>query len=138
MSKWLWYLPSAILITIACIQIFLVHTEGLSPWWGGGFGMFSTTDAWGTRHIHVFAIRPGIRREIRVPSSLKDKVKRVLTLPTESNMRSLAIQLSDIPTPDSGPPEAIEIQVWATHFDSDSLQPRSYILRSSRVPVGEE
>ncbi|HEX3035973.1 MAG TPA: hypothetical protein VHT73_12765 [Thermodesulfobacteriota bacterium] len=137
MRKLLWYLPGAILVIIACVQILLVYTEGLSPWWGGGFGMFSTTDAWGTRHIHAFAIRPGIRREIRIPRSLEDAVQRVLTLPTESNMYSLAIQLSDIPTPDPGPLEAIEIQVWATHFDSKSLQPRNYILRSSRIPIGE-
>ena len=100
--------------------------------------MFSTTDAWGTRHTHAFAIRPGIRREIRIPRSLEDTVQRVLTLPSESNMRSLAIRLSDVPTPDSEPLEAIEIQVWAKHFDSKSLQPRNYILRSSRVPIGEE
>jgi len=124
-------------MSIACIQLFLVYTEGLSPWWGGSFGMFSTTDAWGTRHIHAFAIRPGIRRELRIPRYLEKMVKRVLVFPTKSNLRDLAFELAEIPTPDPGPLKSIEIQVWATRFDPESLRPSSLIMRSLEVPIKE-
>ncbi len=89
-ARWFWYLPSAILMVVACAQLWLVHTADLSPWSGGGFGMFSTTDDGGNRHLHAFAIRPGIRRELHIPSSLRDRMRRVLILPTEANLRGLA------------------------------------------------
>ena len=41
---WRSWLPVALLLVVAGVQVALVKTEGLSPWKGGGFGMFSTTD----------------------------------------------------------------------------------------------
>lgn len=39
-----WLVP-LILCGIAVLQFVLAHTEGLSPWKGGGFGMFASVDA---------------------------------------------------------------------------------------------
>ncbi len=97
--------------------------------------MFSTTDAGGQRHLHAFAIRPGIRRELDIPRALRDKVLRTLTLPTEANLRALANQLETLPTPDIGPLKAVELQVWRAHFDPDSLEPSSSLLRANEVPI---
>ena len=38
-------LPAAILVFVALLQIYLVNTTNLSPWKGGGFGMFAAVDA---------------------------------------------------------------------------------------------
>ncbi len=38
-----WALP-VVLIVVALTQISLAHTRDLTPWKGGGFGMFSTVD----------------------------------------------------------------------------------------------
>lgn len=134
---WLWYLPSLLLLVIAGNQLRLVSTAALSPWWGGGFGMFATTDAWATRHLHVFAIRSGVRRELAIPSSLGKEVKRILTLPSDAQLRALAYQLADMPTPDEGPLEAIELHVWATQFASDTLAPSSAPIRFLTVRFDE-
>ena len=134
-ARWFWYLPITLLVGVACAQVILAHTAALSPWSGGGFGMFSTTDAGGQRHLHAFAIRPGIRRELDIPRALRDKVLRTLTLPTEANLRALANQLETLPTPDIGPLKAVELQVWRAHFDPDSLEPSSSLLRANEVPI---
>jgi hypothetical protein len=98
--------------------------------------MFSSTDTRGNRHLHAFALRPGIRRELDIPRSLETDLLHVLVFPTESNLRSLAVALSSVPTPDDGPLEAIELQVWATHFAPDNLQPSSELLRAVTVQDG--
>jgi len=128
-------LPGALLILVASQQILLAHTSGLSAWSGGGFGMFSSTDAGATRHLHAFVRRPGLRREVRPPRALEEQVRRVLTLPTDANLRALAAEIADVPTPDYGPPTAVEIQVWHTRFDPKTLTPASRILRAIEVPL---
>ena len=129
LKKILCYIPIFLLIFIALNQIRLAKTSSLSPWWGGGFGMFSTADSRGTRHIHAYAIRPGVRRELEIPSYLAELERKVLTFPSEANLEKLAAELADIPTPDEGPLEAIQIQIWATNFDSDTLEPSSILFR---------
>ena len=42
----------------------LARTAGLSPWKGGGFGMFSTTDDAGRRRVRVFVSAPERSEEI--------------------------------------------------------------------------
>ena len=99
--------------------------------------MFSSTDTRGNRHLHAFALRPGIRRELNIPRSHETNLQHVLVFPTESNLRSFAAALSSVPTPDAGPLEAIELQVWATHFAPDNLQPSSELFRAVTVQMDE-
>jgi hypothetical protein len=98
--------------------------------------MFSTTDAGMERHLHAFAIRPGIRREITVPMDLEDPEVRLLTLPSRSRMRRFARQLALLPSPDEGRLLAVELQIWSTRYDPVTLRPSSRLLRSIEVPVG--
>jgi hypothetical protein len=132
---WVRFLPALLLIGVAAHQIFLANTAGLSPWSGGGFGMFSTTDAGATRHLHAFAIRPGIQRELRIPEALTEWERRVVTLPSDANLRAFALALADQPTPDHGPATAVRIQVWRTEFDPIGLAPVGRILRSLEVSL---
>ena len=48
------------------LQVTLARTAGLSPWKGGGFGMFSTTDDAGRRHVRVFVSAPERSEEIAI------------------------------------------------------------------------
>jgi hypothetical protein len=134
---WWWYLPVALLISVAGHQIWLTRSESLNPWSGGGFGMFSTMDAWGNRSLRAIAIRPGIRRELELPSTVRELRQNIQAFPSEANLRMLAAALADVPTPDVGPLEAIEIQVWATDYDPVTLAPTGSLLRSLKVPVDE-
>lgn len=99
--------------------------------------MFSTIDGWGNRHLQAFAIRPGIRRELEIPPTLERLTRRVRAFPSEANLRALAFQLVDEPTPDAGPLEAIEVDVWTVDYDPTNLAPASSLLRSLRVPLDE-
>jgi hypothetical protein len=128
-------LPIALLVVVATCQIALVQVAGLSPWSGGGFGMFSTLDHGSQRHLHAFLVRPGLRREVLPPASLVDAVKRALTLPTDARLHALAGALAEIPTPDHGDATAVQVQVWRTRFDSETLAPTSHILRDYVVPL---
>ena len=46
-------LPAALLLTIALTQMTLARTADLSPWKGGGFGMFAAIDQPGNRIIAI-------------------------------------------------------------------------------------
>jgi hypothetical protein len=135
---WARWLPSLVLIGVALHQIFLVQHTQLSPWLGGGFGMFSTTDVGSARHLHAFVQRPGIDRLVSLPPRLEDAERRTLALPSESNLRGLALALADEPTPDHGAAEAVRIQVWRTHFDPATLAPESQILRELELTLDAE
>jgi len=134
-QRWARFLPALLLVGAAAHQIFLANTAGLSPWSGGGFGMFSTTDAGASRHLHAFVMRPGIQREVRIPEGLQDWERRVVTLPSDANLRAFALALADLPTPDHGPATAVRIQVWHAEFDPISLVPMGRILRSLDVSL---
>jgi hypothetical protein len=127
-------LPIELLIIVAVCQIVLAHGAALSPWSGGGFGMFSTLDHGSRRHLHAFIVRPGLRREVLPPPALAEEVKRALTLPSDARLGALARALAEIPTPDQGA-AAVQVQVWHTRFDSETLTPTSHILRELVLPL---
>jgi hypothetical protein len=130
-------LPVALLVAVACAQIALAHRAGLSPWVGGGFGMFSTTDGWGRRMVRAVAVRPGVRRELRVGPELGRPLMRVLALPDERSLRALAERLAAEPSPDGGPLQAIELQVLGLRFDRATLRARPVAIRSLTVRFDE-
>jgi len=49
-----WLLP-ALLLLVAAVQVTAVLVAGLTPWKGGGFGMFSTVDRLDYRVLRVVA-----------------------------------------------------------------------------------
>jgi hypothetical protein len=129
------YIPVILLVAVALLQLFLAHASGLAPWSGGGFGMFSTPDAAQSRHMHVYAVSPGIRREVEIPFDLRGIALRTLALPTESNLKRLARKLSKIPTPEGGAVGSIIIQVWKTDYNPVTLMPSGSMVRSLEVEL---
>ena len=82
---------------MALHQVWLAHRAALSAWTGGGFGMFSSTDAWGRRHLHAYAIAAdGTRRELPIPERLGDEERRALALPDARRLRALALALAEL------------------------------------------
>jgi hypothetical protein len=116
---------------VAINQTRLVFTESLSPWSGGGFGMFSTTDAATDRHLHVYQVTSRLRRELNLPAELDDAVRRALTLPSERQLRMLAALLTEHLGRVSN--RSIEIQVWSNHYETADLRPQSRVLRFYRA-----
>ena len=135
-------LPALLLIAVAIAQITAAKLGVLSPWLGGGFGMFSTTDSPARRHLHAAALRSGLREEIEIPEDLEREVRRTVGLPTEYRMRALARELEefvrDFGDPDAGPLEAISIGVYRVRFDRETLAPAGEPVASLRVPASAE
>lgn len=134
-QRWSWYLPSLLLVLVAAHQLALTRSDGLSPWSGGGFGMFSTTDAGATRHLHAFVIRTGIEREVAVPAALRSAERRALALPSDARLAALARRLAELPTPDTGPAIGVRIQVWRKQFDPVGLTPIGRLHRALQIPL---
>jgi hypothetical protein len=118
---------------VALHQLWLVEREGLSVWCGGGFGMFSTTDGWGTRRLHAVALSPGFRTSLEVPYELEEDAARALALPSEARLRALARALAERAPHDLEPPETIRIEVFARRHDPETLAPRGELLRSAEL-----
>jgi hypothetical protein len=125
-------LAPLLLVAVACGQIALAQTRALAPWLGGGFGMFSTTDTWMRRHLHAFALRPGVRRELALPPGVEREVRRAVAFPSDAHLRALARRLAAAPSSDEGPLEGIEIQVWGVRYGAD-LAPAGVLLRGVRI-----
>jgi len=130
--------PITLLIAVALHQIFLARSAALSPWSGGGFGMFSTLDHGSRRHLHTFVLRPGLRREVLLPDVHADEIKRALTLPNDARLRRLARTVSRMPSSDYGSATAVQIQIWNTRFDPETLTPTSQVLREFVLPLENE
>ena len=89
-AAWRALLPVALLVAVAVAQVTLARTAGLSPWKGGGFGMFSTTDDAGRRHVRVFVSAAERSEEIAIAPSLEDAARRAAVLPTDAELSRLA------------------------------------------------
>jgi hypothetical protein len=122
---------------VALHQLWLAECFELSAWSGGGFGMFSTTDGWGTRHLHAVALSASFRTSLEIPDELEEAAERALALPTESRLRSLARELATRAPRDLEPPDAIRIDVFARRHDSESLAPSGVLLRSFELRLGD-
>lgn len=118
---------------MALHQLWLAERFELSAWCGGGFGMFSTTDGWGTRHLHAVALGPAFRTSLAIPRELEEDVKRALALPTDERLRELALALADRQVFDLERPETIRIDVFARRHDPETLAPRGVLLKSVEV-----
>jgi len=117
-------------VAVALHQLWLVERRELSAWCGGGFGMFSTTDGWGTRHLHVLALGPAFRTALEVPGDLEDELRRALALPTEERLLELSRALAERTRFDLEAPETIRIDVLARRHDPETLAPSGVLLRS--------
>lgn len=133
----IYFLPVLLLVFVACNQIWLHHSAGLSAWSGGGFGMFSTTDAGGNRILRAFTIQSGVKRELDIPDYLDEEVLKTVTLPTTRNFNSLAQRIAKLPTPDEGKLLSIIIEVWAIHYDRKTLAPSVSLFRRFEMQANE-
>jgi len=130
------YFPVLLLVTIASFQTYLVYSHNLSPWSGGGFGMFSTTDAGGSRHLHVYSVTSGIRRELNPDPKLKKDLELLLTFPADYKVLNFADKLAKIDIPDEGQ-KTLNIQIWKRSFNPYTLEPSTVLLKKREVPLSE-
>lgn len=107
MHRWLSLVIPGLLLLVAVTQIALVHQTRLSPWKGGGFGMFSTLDAPDARVIRLALELPAAdpmpgsstpasslpalswwpQDVNRLPRSLQPALERLTRQPTNTHAR---------------------------------------------------
>lgn len=79
-----------LLCAVAARQIYLARASDLSPWKGGGFGMFSTVASPGARFIRLYLLLDGMEVPVAVPTSLRQQARAVRTLPSPGRLTQLA------------------------------------------------
>ncbi len=127
--------PPALLVLVAASQLWLAHARGLTAWCGGGFGMFSTIDGWGARHLHATLLGDGWRQEVEVPGALRELEERALALPDDERLEPLARALLREELGALGEPRSVEIRVFTRRFERASLEPEGVLLRSFELRV---
>ena len=130
-----WWAAPLLLLTVAGRQILLVNTVGLSPWHGGGFGMFASIDRDERRLIKLDAIACQGQQisQVLTPETtgLTDSAwTHLTTVPRASQLSALGDQLladkkfpnSPIASPESNCLQKIQLQVWRLHYSQASGQ----------------
>jgi hypothetical protein len=124
-----------LLALVVLVQVWLVHARGLTPWCGGGFGMFSTIDGWGARHLHVWLRGDGWRREAVVPDELSSLKEQALALPDDTRLRALALALAARDDGRLGALRSVEILVLTRRFGEAELVPEGVSIASFETPL---
>lgn len=130
-----YWLPAALLIVVAANQLRLATTESLSPWSGGGFGMFSSTDSPGRRHLHAFVLNDAIKREVAIPPQMAESVRRATTLPSKPRLGSLAAEFALLESHGRIRWDEVELQVWAVDYEPGSLAPGGRLVSKERFDI---
>ena len=118
-----------LLAALALAQLGGWATFGLSPWLGGGFGMFATNDHGAFRRVRVTELAAGGERPVAVPSELDRLRRRAREAPRDANLRALGAALRE-QEPRLG---ALRIEVWRTEFAPDDLAPRLVLVASTEL-----
>jgi hypothetical protein len=121
--------PRAILPVAAAAQLAIARTADLSPWKGGGFGMFSTTDDAGRRRVRVFVAAPERSEELAIPPSLQDVAKRAAVLPSDAWFRRLARGVAAREHRYGRPVATVRIEAWRIDYAPDTLAATTRLIR---------
>ena len=122
-------LPPLLLTLVALTQIVLARTLDLTPWKGGGFGMFSTLDHSAYRHIDVVVDAPGRSEALEIPASLQDEAARAAACPSDALLRRLAGKIADRERRNHRPVARVTLTAWRTAFDRETLRPTEQQIR---------
>ena len=83
-----------LLMVIACLQLYLAHVHDLTPWKGGGFGMFCTVDSRGARFLRIYLMTDEGETPVKIPRHLYSQVREVRSIPTAERLERLATELA--------------------------------------------
>jgi hypothetical protein len=134
-QRWRTLVPVALLMSVAGVQVVLTRVSSLSPWKGGGFGMFSTTDDAGRRSVKVFVTAPDRSEEIAVTPSLEDAAARAAVLPSDRQFTRLARRVVERERRHDRPVETLRIETWRIVYAPDTLTATLQLVRDSKFSV---
>ncbi len=131
-QRWLPILPALLLAAVALHQLHAVRSHDLTPWKGGGFGMFSSTDVGPARRLEVSLLRGASSLRVQIPEALREQASRARRLPTPDRLEDLGRAVGAALPDSAGVYSAIRVEFWRIHFD-DALEPTWNLVRSVEV-----
>jgi hypothetical protein len=121
-ADWRVGLPAAILVSVAAIQIVLVRTAHLTPWKGGGFGMFAAVDGGAVRSMRIRVDGPDRSEYLDVPPSLERAAARAEALPIRPLLASLAEQIAAREARRGQAVNRVTVEAWSATLTADGSQ----------------
>ena len=115
-------LPTVLLLVVASTQMMLARTALLSPWKGGGFGMFASVDGMPFRWARMYVTAPERSEELAVPASLEDQAHRVVTWPHPAAVRGLARAVMARERRYGRPIGTVRIEIWRADISRSSAR----------------
>ena len=113
----------------------LAKFSDLSPWKGGGFGMFSTTDGMAFRYVRLFVDAPGRSEELSVTASLEMAAARAQLYPSDHFLKGLGEAAGARELRNGRDASAVRVEVWRVEFSDHPLKGTERRLRSLTVPI---
>jgi hypothetical protein len=123
------WLPAILLMVVAITQVLLSKTAELSPWKGGGFGMFATTDGTAFRRVRIFVEAAGRSEELEIAPSQEFSAARAQLFPSDRMLGGLARAVAGREERYGRPVQIVRIEVWRTEFSPVSLDATERPLR---------
>lgn len=93
-SRLAWVAP-AVLLAVAGVQLAASQRHGLSPWKGGGFGMFATVDSPAARFLRIRLLGDGREVPVLVPDRLRRAAHELRTTGSPAGASALARTLAE-------------------------------------------
>ena len=124
------FVPVILLIAVAMGQIVLVRAFDLTPWKGGGFGMFATLDHAAFRRVDIVVDAPDRSEALEVPPSLELIEARAASFPAPWLLTKLAEGVAARERRNGRTVARVTLTVWRTAFDRVTLHASDQPLRT--------
>ncbi|WP_293121238.1 hypothetical protein [Moorena sp. SIO4G3] len=131
-----------LLATVALVQQYASHQLSLTPWKGGGFGMFSTLDSPAARFLRIYIVTDKGKTQVNLPKWLGKLATEVRTIPTKNRLLRLTRELAQsqwisYASPSSEPPtfNASERDTSRNYLSNLDSEAPDLIDRQSQVQL---
>jgi hypothetical protein len=87
-------LPVLLMVGVALSQIGVAWVGGLSPWKGGGFGMFSTVDSPAARFLRIYLVTDDGEIPVLIPDAYQEAARKLCTVANLREAKELLAALA--------------------------------------------
>jgi hypothetical protein len=136
LAGWRVYCPVAVLLAVAAVQLVLVRSAGLTPWKGGGFGMFAAVDGGAVRSVRIVVEGPGRSEVLEVPPSLELDAERAAALPISGLLARLADGVAARAARRGERLSRVTVEVWTATLAADGAQANAHRMARFDYPIG--
>jgi hypothetical protein len=137
-AHWRVAVPTTLLLSVAITQVLLVKVADLSPWKGGGFGMFATTDGTAFRYVRLFVDAPGRSEELNLTDSLEFDAVRAQLFPSQRFLTRLGEAAGARELRYGREAATVRVEVWKVEFSDQPLRANERRLRSLTIPIDRQ